>query len=237
MSTKQEKKQGKGKFIGIIVAIGVVAFLLNYFGVMDYIKIENLPKIRTWIEGFGMLGPIVYILLYIAACVFFLPGLPIALVAGVAFGPIWGTVWCSIGSVLGATAAFLVARYAARDMIEAKFGDSDQFKKIDKGVEEQGWRMLMITRMVPIFPFNVQNYVYGLTKIKLVTYVLVSWITMLPAAIAFCFAGGSVANGTGNLGQTFMYLGIAAIALVFLSLIPKLIQKKNSDVLETAEDA
>lgn len=232
---KWKDEQSQGKLIGIIIVIGIVAFLLRYFGVMDYIKLENLAQIRSWIESFGILGPIIYIFLYIAACIFFLPGLPVGLAAGIAFGPFWGTIWCSLGSTLGATAAFMISRYAARGLIERKFGASIYFKKIDEGVKEHGWRMLMITRMVPLFPFNAQNYIYGLTKIKLLTYVLVSWLTMLPATIAFVFAGSSVANGTGDLKQTFMYLSIAAIVFVFLSLLPKWLRKKNKDLFAGVE--
>jgi uncharacterized membrane protein YdjX (TVP38/TMEM64 family) len=170
-------------------------------------------------------------LFYIVACIFFLPGLPIAVLAGFAFGPIFGTIWASIGATMGATAAFLIARYAARGMVESWVEGNEQFKKIDEGVRKQGWRMLMITRLVPIFPFNLQNYAYGLTDIKLSTYVLVSWICMLPGAAAFCFAGGTLTSG-GDLKTTFLYLAIAAIFFVFLSFIPGWIKKKQGDKLD-----
>jgi uncharacterized membrane protein YdjX (TVP38/TMEM64 family) len=85
----------------------------------------------------------------------------------------------------------------------------------------------MITRLVPVFPFNLQNYAYGLTKIGFPTYVLLSWICMLPGAIAFTFMGGAIVSGEGNLGRTFIYLGIGAVVLVLISLIPGWIKRRS----------
>ncbi len=223
----ETKKKGYGKLIGIVIAIVVIIALMKYFGLFEYISIENMQNLKSWINGYGMLGPIIYIVLYIIACIFFLPGLPIAILAGLAFGPIMGAVWASIGATLGASAAFLVARYAARGMVEGWIQKNDKLKKIDEGVQKQGWRMLMLTRLVPVFPFNVQNYVYGLTNIKFLTYVLVSWICMIPGAVAFTFMGGSIVSGEGNIGKTLMYLGIGAVFFVVISLLPGWLKKKK----------
>lgn len=225
MSRKNDKK-GFKKILLIIGILIVAIVLLKVFGVFDYISIENIQNLKNWIAGFGPLGPIIYILLYIAACLFFLPGIPIALLAGFSFGPVMGAVWASIGSTIGASVAFLVARYAARGMVEGWVEGNEQFKKIDEGVEKQGWRMLMITRLVPVFPFNLQNFAYGLTKIKFGTYVLVSWICMLPGTIAFTFMSGAIVNGEG-IGKTLMYLGIGAIFFVVISLIPGWLQRRK----------
>jgi len=228
---KKGKKANISRLVVTVIAIVAVVLLLRHFGVFEYISLENMAKLKEWIAGFGAIGPVVYILLYIVACIFFLPGLPIAVLAGFAFGPIMGTVWASIGATLGATAAFLIARYAARDMVAKWVEGNEQFKKIDDGVRKHGWRMLMITRLVPIFPFNLQNYAYGLTDIKLSTYVLVSWVCMLPGAIAFCFAGGTLTSG-GDLKTTFMYLAVAAVFFVLLSFIPGWIKKKQGSNMD-----
>ena len=222
----------RNKIIITIIGIGVIAFLVRHLGLIKYIKIENIAQVKNLIEGFGIWGPIIYLFLYIAACLFFLPGLPITLLGGLAFGPVWGTVWTSIASIGGATASFLVSRYVARDMIEDKFGHNHQFKKIENGFKKHGWRMLVITRMVPVFPFNLQNYLYGLTNIKLVTYISISWICMLPATIAYCFAAGSIVKGTKNIKSTFIYLGIAAVFFVIVSFLPRLIKKKQKDIFD-----
>ncbi|MCG8642239.1 MAG: TVP38/TMEM64 family protein, partial [Desulfobacterales bacterium] len=214
------KQNDKIKLLIIVIAIVAVIFLLKTFGVFEYMSIDNLKNLNTWIKGFGIMGPVIYILLYIACCLFFLPGIPITLVGGLVFGPIWGTIYVSLGSTLGASLAFLIARYAARGMVEGWVAKNAQFKKIDEGVQKQGWRMLMITRLVPIFPFNLQNFAYGLTKIKFSTFVLVSWICMIPGTIAFVFAGGSVLGGEGDIKKTMLYLGIAAVFFVIMSLVP-----------------
>lgn len=225
--TEKIKKNNWMKLIVAAAVILAVIAVMRYFGLFQYVSMQNIMNLKAWINGLGAIGPLVYILLFIAACLFFLPGLPVAILGGLAFGPIMGTVWASIGSTAGAALAFLVARYVAREMVEGWAQANPIFKKIDDGVAAQGWRMLMITRLVPVFPFNLQNYAYGLTKIGFPTYVLVSWICMLPGAIAFTFMGGAIVSGEGNLGRTFMYLGIGAVVLVIISLIPGWIKKRS----------
>lgn len=200
-----------------VVAVGVVVSWR--LGLFELLSLENLDRLNAWFTGLGAWGPVAFILLWIAASVFFLPGLPITIVGGLIFGAVWGTVWTTIGANLGAGAAFLVGRYLARGMVERRMESSAGLRRIDAGVRRQGWRMLLVTRLVPIFPFNIQNYVYGLTDIRLSTFVLVSLPAMLPATIAYNFAAGSVR--TGDLGRTLWYLGVAALCFVLLSFVPK----------------
>ena len=159
-------KRNLVKIIIAIVAIVAVYSLLSHYGVTDYLKRDNIPKIKEKIDSFGPIAPLVYIGFYILATVFFLPGLPVTMLSGLAFGPIWGVVYASIGAVIGVSCAFLIARYVARGMVEGWVQGNAQFRRIDEGVQRQGWRMLMITRLIPLFPFNLQNYAYGLTKIR-----------------------------------------------------------------------
>lgn len=198
-------------------------FLAWRFGVFDLLTVENIDRLDLWFDGLGVWAPLVFIVLWVVACIFFLPGLAISIAGGLIFGAVWGTVWTTIGANLGATAAFLIGRYAARGLVEGMVEKNSALRKIDDGVKRQGWRMLMITRLVPIFPFNIQNYVYGLTDIPLKTYVLVTLPSMLPATIAYNFAAGSVR--TGDFGKTLWYLGIAAVFFVLLSLIPTWVRK------------
>ena len=193
-------------------------------GVFEMLTVDNIDRLNAWFDGLGWWAPVVFVLLWIAASVLFLPGLAITIVGGLVFGAVWGTIWTTVGANLGAVAAFLVGRYAARGMVEGMVEKNQALKKIDEGVRRQGWRMLMVTRLVPIFPFNVQNYVYGLTDIPLRTYVLVTLPCMLPATIAYNFAAGSVR--TGDFGKTLWYLGIAAVSFVLLSMIPGWVRKR-----------
>ena len=195
-----------------------------------------IPKIKEKINSFGVTAPLVYIGFYIVATVFFMPGLPVTMLSGLAFGPIWGVVYASIGSVIGVSLAFLIARYAARGMVEGWVSGNAQFRKIDEGVQRQGWRMLMITRLVPIFPFNLQNYAYGLTKIKFLTFFLISWICMLPGTAAYVQLGAAVNVGEGNLKKTLIYLAGAGVFIVLVSLIPSLIRKRQPEAMSGGPD-
>jgi uncharacterized membrane protein YdjX (TVP38/TMEM64 family) len=234
---QQQSKGGLWKILVAVVVIGGGVIAAWQLGLFEYISMENVDKLKGWFDGLGWYAPAVFILIWIVACVFFLPGLPITIVGGLVFGATFGTIYSIVGSTLGATAAFLVGRYAARDMVAGWVQNNNTLRKIDEGVKREGWRMLMITRLVPIFPFNAQNYVYGLTKINVVTYALISFVTMLPACAMFNFAAGAVRKGTANIGQSLMYLGIAAVLFVLLSFLPRIVQKKfaSKDLVEGGE--
>ncbi len=218
----------KKSIIKILITVGIVAavyLVLRSYGVTDDIRLENVPKIKTWVASFGRIAPLVYIGLYLVSTVFFLPGSPVTVLAGFVFGPLWGIFYASVASIISVSVAFLIARYVARDLVEGWVKDNAQFRKIDEQVEEQGWRILMFTRLVPIFPFNLQNYAYGLTSIRFSTYILVSAIFMLPGTAVFVQLGGAFVRGEGNIWKTLLYLGIAGVLMLLLSLIPRLLRK------------
>jgi uncharacterized membrane protein YdjX (TVP38/TMEM64 family) len=99
-------------------------------------------------------------------------------------------------------------------------------KRIDEGVKKQGWKMVAITRLVPLFPFNVQNYIYGLTDIPLGIYVVVSWLCMIPATIGYTFLAGAIIDGNGDAGRTLTYVGIGIGFILFVSIIGSRINEK-----------
>ena len=222
-------KRNLVKSIIAIIFIFAVYSLLSHYGVTEYLTRDNIPKIKEQINSFGVIAPLVYIGFYIVATVFFLPGLPVTMLSGLAFGPIWGVVYASIGAVIGVSCAFLIARHVARGMVEGWVQGNAQFRRIDEGVQRQGWRMLMITRLVPLFPFNLQNYAYGLTKIRFSTFFLVSWICMLPGTAAYVQLGAAVNLGEGDIKKTLIYLAGAGILIVLVSLIPNLIRKRQPE--------
>ncbi len=232
------------KLVVVVAAIVVLVLLANHFGVFDMLKEgtlkERVERLDAFFQGMGPWAPAAFILIWIVACVLLLPGLPISIVGGLIFGALWGSVWTTVGANLGAAAAFLIGRYAARDMVAGWVQKNPTLRKIDEGVKKQGWRMLMITRLVPIFPFNIQNYVYGLTDIPFRTYLLVTFPCMIPATIAFNFAAGSAREVILSGGQpdavkkTMIYLAIAAVFFVLLSLIPNWVKKRyaKEDLLQ-----
>ena len=223
----------KSKLIKLTIVFGFGVFvylLLRHYGVTEYIHLKNIHKLKEWVSGFGLIAPLVYICLYIVATLFFLPGAPITVLSGIAFGPVWGVVYVWIGATIGVSLAFLVARYVARELVAGWISGNPQFQRIDVKVEQEGWRIVMFTRLMPYIPFNLQNYAYGLTKIKLSTYVLISAIFMLPGTIAYVQIGGAIVSGEGNLFKTLIYLSLAAILVLLVSLIPKFLRKRKVDL-------
>jgi uncharacterized membrane protein YdjX (TVP38/TMEM64 family) len=150
---------------------------------------ELLTNALNWVEQLGPMGPALFILIYIAACVLFIPGSALTLGAGAIFGVARGSIIVSVGSTLGATAAFLVGRYIARDWIARKIEKNEKFAAIDQAVGAEGWKIVGLTRLSPVFPFSLLNYAYGLTKVSLRDYVLASWIGMMPGTVMYVYLG------------------------------------------------
>src|SRR4029450_1069506 len=126
---------------------------------------------------------VVHVALFALGTVLFVPGALIGLAGGALFGPVWGTILNLMGATLGATAAFLVARYVGADWVRRQAGG--RLARLVAGVEAEGWRFVAFTRLVPLFPFNLLNYALGLTRIPLRHYVLTSLICMAPGTLAF----------------------------------------------------
>ena len=221
----ESKKRNLGKLAGIALALVAVVLVARITGLTEFVSLDGLGRLRGWILGFGALAPVVFIVVYAVATVAFLPGTPLSLLAGLLFGPVMGAAW----TVIGATLAFLVGRYAARGLVEDWTANNERIKKLDEAVEKQGWRILLLTRLVPAFPFNLQNYAYGLTKIGLGTYVLLTAVCIIPGAAVYTFAGGSLAAAQQDLTRTFVYLGVAAVFFLVLSLIPGYIRRRSGE--------
>ncbi|MBZ0170675.1 TVP38/TMEM64 family inner membrane protein YdjZ [Candidatus Methylomirabilis lanthanidiphila] len=223
----QRSKRAWGRLLLLAGIVLAGAFLARAFGLQEILSLKNLAHLKAWIDSFGPLAPLVFITGYILAVIFFVPGLPITVLGGVAFGPLWGTVYVSIASTIGVALAFLVARYGARGLVERWMAESPRLAKIDQAVARHGWQIVMITRLVPLFPFNLQNYAYGLTRISFWSYLLTSWPCMLPGTAAYTFAGGALSEGGGDIQRTLLYLGIAGALLVLVTLIPRWLNKTS----------
>ncbi len=191
-------------------------------GLLALSRFVNLPALLNdamkWIEGQGAVGYVVFALLYIAACVFFLPGSVLTLGAGAVYGLAEGLILVSVSSTLGAAAAFLVGRYFARDWVAGKIEGSANFKAIDEAVGEQGWKIVGLTRLSPLFPFNVQNYAYGLTKVRFRDYFFASWVGMLPGTVMYVYIG-SVAGSLSTVGAEESGRSPAEWALLIVGLV------------------
>ncbi|MCA9395585.1 MAG: TVP38/TMEM64 family protein [Candidatus Omnitrophica bacterium] len=159
-------------------------------------------RILERIKELGIIGGLLFAVIYIAACILFLPGSVLTLGAGFVYKLFWGTVLVSATSTAGAAAAFLIGRYFARSWVSKKIDSYPKFRAIDKAVAAEGWKIVGLTRLSPVFPFNFLNYAYGLTSVPFKQYVLASWIGMLPGTVMYVYLGslaGSLATlGTGS---------------------------------------
>lgn len=142
-----------------------------------------------WIAALGIWGQVLFVLIYVAATVLLIPGSALGLGAGALFGVVRGSVLISVASTLGATCAFLLGRYLARDWVTKKIEDKPSFAAMDRAVADEGWKIVFLTRLSPVFPFTLLNYAFGLTRVSLRDYVLASWIGMMPGTVMYVYLG------------------------------------------------
>ena len=204
----------------LAVVVAGITLAIIYRDQLDATVLEN------WIASAGSAGPIVFMLVYAIAAVFFFPGSVLTLAGGALFGPVWGTLYNLTGATLGATLAFIVARYLASDWVEEKTGG--RLKQLKDGVEGEGWRFVAFVRLVPLFPFNLLNYALGLTRIRLSHYVIASYLCMLPGAIAYTYLGFALKEAVGGESdiQEMIQIGIFAVALLaIVAYLPRIIAR------------
>lgn len=194
---------------------------------------QSIPRFAAWVEGLGFWGPLVFILGYAVAAVAFLPGSLLTLAAGAIFGLVYGTLYAFAGATLGAAAAFLIARYAARGAIERKLAGNRRFEAIDRAVSKEGFKIVALLRLSPVFPFNLLNYSLGLTKVRFVDYLLASF-AMLPGTLLYVYYGhaaGSLAAVAGGVktergAAQWVSLGIGlAATLVVTAFLTRLARR------------
>lgn len=207
----------------LVIAAAIGLFFL--FDLQNLLTLDNLRAqqntIATYRTDHPVMATALYMLIYIAVTSLSLPGATLlTLAGGVIFGLVWGTVVVSFASSLGATLAFLAARFLFRDSIKAKFGD--RLQVIDTGIEREGAFYLFTLRLVPLFPFFMINLAMGLTSIKTLTFYWVSQLGMLAGTLVYVNAGT-------QLAKIESLSGILSPALVgsfaLLGLFPLLVKK------------
>ncbi len=164
---------------------------------------ESLQNALTWVESLGSIAPIAFIVLYNLATVLLIPGSVLTLGSGVLFGLWWGSLYVFFAATLGATLAFWIGRNVAREWVSEKMSAYPKFETIDRAVAKEGFKIVFLTRLSPLFPFNLLNYAFGITQVSLKDYVLGS-VGMIPGTILYVYIGsliGSVAQ-IGTQAQT-----------------------------------
>lgn len=194
--TAKEKGESTGnrhawwRPVVLLAAILLMLVLATVLGIG-----QRLSDLRTWIQELGPWGPVVFVALYAAAVVAAIPGSALTVVAGTLFGSVLGVVVVINAATLGASLAFLIARYFARDAMARRLATNEKFQKLDRLTEEHGAIIVALTRLVPLFPFNLLNYGFGLTRVPFWTYVIWSWLCMLPATILFVVGADAFTEG------------------------------------------
>ena len=218
-----ERRTAAGPLLPLALAgIGVVVL----FAAFRYFHVSQLlRRSLDWVAGLGPAGVIAFVAIYILACLFMLPGSVLTLGAGAVFGVARGSVIVSVAATLGATAAFLVGRYFARDRVAKMIEGNERFRAIDEAVGREGWKIVGLTRLSPVFPFNLLNYAYGITKVSLRDYFLASWIGMIPGGVMYVYLGslaGSLATldrqGGGRTPAQWALYGIGLVATVAVTI-------------------
>jgi uncharacterized membrane protein YdjX (TVP38/TMEM64 family)/rhodanese-related sulfurtransferase len=219
------------RLIRILLLLGLLAGVVLAIIYRDQF---DAAALEAWVRDAGPVAPLLFILIYALAAVLFLPGSVLTLAGGALFGPVLGTFYNLTGATLGATLAFLIARYLASDWVANKTGG--RVKQLINGVEGEGWRFVAFVRLVPLFPFNLLNYALGLTRLRLLHYIIATYIFMLPGAIAYTYLGyagrEAVAGGEGMIQKVLLALALLAVVAFLPRLIGNLRRGPMMDIAE-----
>jgi uncharacterized membrane protein YdjX (TVP38/TMEM64 family) len=220
-----------GNAARVALALALAAGLVLAFANRDALTADALNR---WLAEAGIWAPLAFITVYIVATVLFLPGSVLTLASGALFGPVLGTLYSLTGATLGAILAFLVARYLAADWAARRSGR--RLTQLVQGVEKEGWRFVAFVRLVPLFPFNLVNYAFGLTRIPLLAYAATSFVCMLPGAFAYAYLGyagrETIAGGEGMIQKSLLALGLLALIAFLPGWIARLRRGKTLAIAE-----
>lgn len=198
---------------------------------VKYNFFKDLPTIIEQTSTSGIKGYLGFILIYLVSTIMMLPGSPLTFTAGALFGFWKGLVIVSIGSTIGAGCAFLVSRYLARNFVKRKFLNNERFKSIDSGINEEGFKIVILARLSPVIPFFLLNYALGITKIRFSHFLTASWIGMIPGTMVYVLMGSmgsAMISGKKSLLE-WVLLGTGIIATIFVTLlISRIIRKAET---------
>ncbi len=197
--------------LSLVVAVLVLARVL---GVAD-----KLGELRDWIKGLGALGVLVFVAIYVAAVVAALPAAPMSVAAAALFGAFWGVILINIAATLGASLAFLVGRYFAREAVVNWLGQNEKFRRLDQLTEKHGAIIVALTRLVPFFPFNLLNYGFGLTRVPFWTYVFWTWLCIIPGTVLYVVGADALLQGVAEGRVPWLLVMAFGAALILITLL------------------
>jgi uncharacterized membrane protein YdjX (TVP38/TMEM64 family) len=223
-----EKPKDWWKPVLLVLIIIVLFIIVNIYGFG-----QNIEELKTWINSLGVWGPAAFFLIYLGAVILTIPGTIFGVIAGALFGSLEGVLLISISSTVGASITFLIARYFARETVAQWLAKNETMRRLDQLTEDQGFVIVGITRLIPLFPFTLLNYGFGLTKVSFKTYVFWSWLCMIPGTIIVVVGADAITQGITEGRIPWGLVGVVVIAALILTLIgwyaQRQVQKKRKN--------
>ncbi|KAL5228482.1 hypothetical protein ABZP36_016747 [Zizania latifolia] len=241
---EEEEGSGAGAITGTLLAGALLVGVVGGFGAAGYVYKDQINTFLTqfsgFIDGYGPAGYALFVLVYAGLEVLAIPAIPLTMSAGLLFGSVTGTIIVSISGTLAAAVAFLIARYFARERILKLVEGNKKFLAIDKAIGENGFKVVTLLRLSPLLPFSLGNYLYGLTSVKFLPYVLGSWLGMLPGSWAYVSAGAfgrAIIQDESEIGlggnSQLLTLGIG---LLFTAIAATYVTRLAKDAVKEIDD-
>lgn len=201
-----EKGGGTARLVIAGLLVAVLLLIASFFreNIGDW-----LGEFQAWVKGAGLKGALAYIIVYVIATHLLAPAWILTVGAGAIYHLFYAVALASVASTLGAACSFILARSFLRGTIEKKISGNETFATIDKAIAEQGWKIVLLIRLSPMFPYNLLNYALGLTRVRFIHYVLASWIGMFPGTFMYVYLGslGNFDNRDKSLGEWIFFGG------------------------------
>jgi uncharacterized membrane protein YdjX (TVP38/TMEM64 family) len=209
-----EKTRGWWKPVLLITIIVLLFIIVNIYGFG-----QNIEEIQNWIRSLGIWGPAAFFIIYLGVVIATVPGTILGVIAGALFGSVIGVILISIASTVGASLTFLIARYFARDTVAHWLSKNETMRRLDQLTEDGGFIIVGITRLIPLFPFTLLNYGFGLTRVSFKTYVFWSWLCMIPGTIIVVVGADALTQGITEGTVPWILVGVVLCAALILGLI------------------
>ena len=211
---KNERLKDWWKPVVLIIVIVTLFVIMNLYGFG-----QDIEELQHWIQAQGVWGPVAFFIIYLGAVIATIPGTIFGVIAGGLFGSLVGVILISVSSTVGASICFLIARYFARDTVARWLSKNKTMKRLDELTENQGMMIVGLTRLIPLFPFTLLNYGFGLTKVSFKTYVFWSWLCMLPGTIIVVVGTDALTQGLTQGRVPWELLGVLFVTIFALALI------------------
>jgi len=213
---KEKNSNSRLTWKAVLLVLVIISLLLfcHFLGLGG-----RLGQLRDWIRRTGFLGPVVFIFIYAIVAVAALPIFPMSIAAGSMFGSVLGIIVVSLGTTLGAILSFLASRYFVGEDVETWLSNKEKFRRLYDLTEKRGAIIVAVTRLVPIFPYTLLNYGFGLTKVHFKTYLFWSWLCMIPATVVYVIGADAVTKGLAERRIPWVLVAIFIIAIILITFL------------------